>query len=240
MKNIPEIEEIIEELLMDQNIEQCIVSTIDGSPIFGKSKKKDISDEIYVLPAAVSSALAISQGFLDSTLKDQVHEYIVFQERSILIASRASDTILITTICIPKSSFEKRPEIDALVKRIQEIAAKINAIVKTLDIEDSIIEKIQRAIPEAKAIMLLSSAGIPITELLSNLNVDTAQLAAVSSALSLPTRVLGGESKSIAVTGEKNLILLYSLDQERILMVALKPKHSVESYLTIISRTVSH
>ena len=144
-----------------------------------------------------------------------------------------------------KSAREERNRIlqkaQEQAKKIQQVdPEKINAIVKTLDIEDSVIEKIQRAIPEAKAIMLLSTAGIPITELLSNLDIDTAQLAAVSSALSLPTRVLGGESKSIAVTGEKNLILLYSLDAERILMVTLKPKKSVESYLTIISRTVSH
>ncbi|MHA1969507.1 MAG: hypothetical protein ACW964_17130, partial [Candidatus Hodarchaeales archaeon] len=117
---------------------------------------------------------------------------------------------------------------------------KINAIVKTLDIEDSLIEKLQRAIPEATAILLLSTAGIPLSDLLSSFDVDSAQLAAVSSALSLPTRVIGTSAQSIAVTGNNNMILLYSLDADRILMVALKPKESIENYLTKISRLVSH
>lgn len=241
MKNIPEIEVIIEELLQDINIEQCIVSTVDGSPIYGKTKgNEETGDELFIIPAAVSSALAISQGFLEANLNDNVNEYIVFQERSIIVATKKSDTILITTISLPKSSFEKRTPIDTLINMLRDAAAKINAIVKTLEIEDSLIEKLQRAIPEASAILLLSSAGIPLSDLLSSMDVDSAQLAAVSSALSLPTRVLGQECQSIAVTGKENIILLYTLDADRILMVSLKPKHSVESYLTQISRIVSY
>ena len=241
MQNIPEIEVIIDELFQDINIEQCIVSTVDGSPIYGKTKgKEETGDELFIIPAAVSSALAISQGFLEANLNDNVNEYIVFQERSIIVATKKSDTVLITTISLPKSSFEKRTPIDTLINMLRDAAAKINAIVKTLEIEDSLIEKLQRAIPEASAILLLSSAGIPLSDLLSSMNVDSAQLAAVSSALSLPTRVLGQECQSIAVTGKENIILLYNLDADRILMVSLKPKHSVESYLTQISRIVSH
>ncbi len=241
MQNIPEIDVIIEELFQDINIEQCIVSTVDGSPLFGKTKgKEETGDELFIIPAAVSSALAISQGFLEANLNDNVNEYIVFQERSIIVATKKGDTVLITTISLPKSSFEKRTPIDALINMLRDAAAKINAIVKTLEIEDSLIEKLQRAIPEASAILLLSSAGIPLSDLLSSMDVDSAQLAAVSSALSLPTRVLGQECQSIAVTGKENIILLYTLDADRILMVSLKPKHSVESYLTQISRIVTH
>ena len=241
MKNIPDIDLIIEELFQDINIEQCIVSTIDGSPIYGKTKgKEETGDELFIIPAAVSSALAISQGFLEANLNDNVNEYIVFQERSIIVATKKGDTVLITTISLPKSSFEKRTPIDTLINMLRDAAAKINAIVKTLEIEDSLIEKLQRAIPEASAILLLSSAGIPLSDLLSSMDVDSAQLAAVSSALSLPTRVLGQECQSIAVTGKENIILLYTLDADRILMVSLKPKHSVESYLTQISRIVSY
>lgn len=241
MKNIPEIEVIIKELFEDTNIEQCIVSTVDGSPLYGKTKgSEETGDELFIIPAAVSSALAISQGFLEANLNDKVNEYIVFQERSIIVATKKSDTVLITTISLPKSSFEKRTPIDTLINILRDAAAKINAIVKTLEIEDSLIEKLQRAIPEASAILLLSSAGIPLSDLLSSMDVDSAQLAAVSSALSLPTRVLGQECQSIAVTGKENIILLYTLDADRILMVSLKPKHSVESYLTQISRIVSY
>ncbi|MHA2244299.1 MAG: hypothetical protein ACXADY_04980 [Candidatus Hodarchaeales archaeon] len=241
MRNIPEIETIVNELFQDINIEQCIVSTIDGSPIYGKTKgKEETGDELFIIPAAISSALSISQGFLETNLKDNVNEYIVFQERSIIVATKRSDTVLITTISLPKSSFEKRTPIDTLINTLRDAAAKINAIVKTLEIEDSLIEKLQRAIPEASAILLLSSAGIPLSDLLSSMEVDSAQLAAVSSALSLPTRVLGQDCQSIAVTGKENIILLYTLDADRILMVSLKPKHSVESYLTQISRIVSH
>ncbi len=211
MKNIPEIEVIIEELLQDINIEQCIVSTVDGSPIYGKTKgKEETGDELFIIPAAVSSALAISQGFLEANLNDKVNEYIVFQERSIIVATKKGDTVLITTISLPKSSFEKRTPIDTLINMLRDAAARINAIVKTLEIEDSLIEKLQRAIPEASAILLLSSAGIPLSDLLSSMDVDSAQLAAVSSALSLPTRVLGQECQSIAVTGNENIILLYN------------------------------
>lgn len=241
MKSIPEIDGIFEELFEDPNIEQCIVSTIDGSPICGRTRgKEETGEELFVIPAAISSALAISQGFLETSLKDEVNEYVVFQERAIIVATKEADTVLITTVTLPKSSFEKRPSIDALIDLLRDAAARINAIVKTLEIEDSLIEKLQRAIPEASAILVLSSAGIPLSDLLSRLDIDAAQLSAVSSALSLPTRVLGQDSQSIAVTGKKNLILLYSLDADRILMVSLKPKHSVESYLTQISRIVSH
>lgn len=241
MKSIPEIVGIFEELFEDPNIEQCIVSTIDGSPICGRTRgKEETGEELFIIPAAISSALAISQNFLETSLKDEVNEYVVFQERAIIVATKEADTVLITTVTLPKSSFEKRPSIDALIDLLRDAAARINAIVKTLEIEDSLIEKLQRAIPEASAILLLSSAGIPLSDLLSRLDIDAAQLSAVSSALSLPTRVLGQDSQSIAVTGKNNIILLYSLDADRILMVSLKPKHSVESYLTQISRIVSH
>lgn len=240
MRPIPEIEVIIDELFEDPYIEQCIVSTIDGSPIYGKTKGKETGEELFVIPAAISSALAISQGFLEANLKDRVYEYVVFQERTIIIATRTADTVLITSVSLPKSSFEKRPPIDNLIDLLREAAAKIGAIVKTLEIEDSLIEKLQRAIPEASAILLLSPAGIPLSDLLSSLKVDTAQLAAVSSALTLPTRVLGQDCQSIAVTGQNNIILLYTLDVERILMVSLRPKDSIEAYLTKISRIVSH
>ncbi|MFX0084039.1 MAG: hypothetical protein ACFFAU_00060 [Candidatus Hodarchaeota archaeon] len=240
MKKIPALTKIVEELFQDQNISQIIVSTIDGSPIYGKSKEEEPGDELHVIPAAVSSALAISNNFLEKTFMDGVNEYVVFQERSIIIATKSTDTILITTVNLPKSSFENRPALNTLSKTLRNAAEKINAIVKTLDIEDSLIEKLQRAIPEATAILLLSTAGIPLSDLLSSLNVDSAQLAAVSSALSLPTRVLGQEAQSIAVTGKNNMILLYSLDADRILMVSLKPKESIENYLTKISRLTAH
>lgn len=241
MRTIPEIDVIISKLFEDSNVDQCIVSTIDGSPIYGKTRgKEETGEDLFIIPAAISSALAISQGFLEANLNDNVNEYVVFQEMSIIVATKTAGTVLITTVSLPKSSFEKRTSIDALIERLRDAAAKINAIVKTLEIEDSLIEKLQRAIPEASAILVLSPAGIPLSDLLSSLDIDSAQLAAVSSALSLPTRVLGQECQSIAVTGKENIILLYTLDAERILMVSLKPKHSVESYLTQISKIVSH
>ncbi|MFX0053073.1 MAG: hypothetical protein ACFE8U_17500 [Candidatus Hermodarchaeota archaeon] len=237
-----EIEKIIDDLFTDQNIQQCIVSTIDGSPIFGKTRgAKSTDDDLHIIPAAITSALSISHGFLEGNLNDEVQEYVVFQEQSILIATKASGgTVLITTIQIPKSSFEKRPQIDQCVEQLREAAAKIDAIVKTMEgVDEPLIEKLQRAIPEATAILLLSPMGIPLSDLLSSLDIDPAQLAAVSSALSLPTRILGGKAQSIAVTGTNNAILLYTLDADRILLVTLKPKLSVESYLTKISRIVS-
>ena len=241
MKSIPEIEAIFDQLFRDNNVQQCIVSTIDGSPITGRTRGKDeTGEDLFVIPAAISSALAISQGFLENNLNDNVREYIVFQERSIILATRKANTVLITTVSLPKSSFESRTPVDKLIEILRDAAARIDAIVKTLEIEDSLIEKLQRAIPEASAILLLSPAGIPLSDLLSTLDIDSAQLSAVSSALSLPTRVLGEDNQSIAVTGKENIILLYSLDADRILMVSLKPKDSVESYLTHISRIVSH
>lgn len=241
MKSIPEIDTIFKELFENPNINQCIVSTIDGSPIVGRTRgKEETGEELFIIPAAISSALAISQGFLEGNFDDKVFEYIVFQERSIIVATKKANTVLITTISLPKSSFESRTPVDNLIETLRDAAAKIDAIVRTLEIEDSLIEKLQRTIPEATAILLLSSAGIPLSDLLSSLDIDSAQLSAVSSALSLPTRVLGQECQSIAVTGKENLILLYSLDADRILMVSLKPKASVESYLTQISRIVSH
>ena len=240
MKDIPEVKAIVKKLFEDQHIIQVLIATADGSPIYGaERKKKDLGEELFVIPAAISSALAISHGFMESTLNDTVFEYVVFQEDSIILASREGDTVLILTVALPKTSFEKRQPIDDLIATARETVAQVDAIVKTLDIEDSLVEKLQRAIPEASAILMLSSAGIPLTDLLSSLDVDSAQLAAVSSALSLPTKVLGKQCQSVAVTGKNNLILLYSLDGDRILMVSLKPKKSVESYLTKISRIVS-
>jgi len=241
LKKIPALTKIVEELFNDQNISQIIVSTVDGSPIYGKSREKELNEDLYIVPAAVSSALAISNNFLETTYMDGVSEYVVFQERSIIVATKSTDTVLITTINLPKTSFEKRPPLETISKDLREAAERINAIVKTLDIEDSLIEKLQRAIPEATAILLLSTAGIPLSDLLSSLDVDSAQLAAVASALSLPTRILGdNQMQSIAVTGKSNMILLYSLDADRILMVSLKPKSSVENYLTKISRIIAH
>lgn len=239
MKDIPEIKTIVDKLFDDRYITQVIIATADGSPIFGAERDKDMGEELFIIPAAISSALAISHGFLESHLGDKVFEYVVFQEDSIILASRERDTVLILTVALPKTSFEKRQPIDDLIALSREAVAKVDAIVKTLDIEDSLVEKIQRAIPEASAILILSSAGIPLTELLSSLDVDSAQLAAVSSALSLPTRILGKQCQSVAVTGKNNLILLYTLDGDRILMVSLKPKNTVESYLTKISRIVT-
>jgi predicted regulator of Ras-like GTPase activity (Roadblock/LC7/MglB family) len=211
MKNIPEIADIAKNLFEDHYIQQVLISTIDGSPIFGE-KRDDIGlgDELFVIPAAISSALSISNGFMESTLEDKVKEYVVFQEDSIILASREGNTVLILTISLPKTSFEPRPPIDDWIKRSREAVAKVDAIVKTLDIEDSLIEK------------------------------DSAQLAAVSSALSLPTRILGKPCQSVAVTGKNNIMLLYALDADRILMVSLAPKHSVEHYLTQISQIVAH
>lgn len=241
MKKIPALTKIVEELFNDQNISRIIVSTVDGSPIYGKSREKEPNDDLYVVPAAVSSALAISNNFLETTYMDRVSEYVVFQERSIIVATKSTDTVLITTINLPKTSFEKRPPLETISKDLRDAAERINAIVKTLDIEDSLIEKLQRAIPEATAILVLSTAGIPLSDLLSSLeDIDSAQLAAVASALSLPTRILGDTTQSVAVTGKSNMILLYSLDADRILMVSLKPKSSVENYLTKISRIISH
>ena len=241
MQEIPEIKTIVKTLFNYHNIARVLVATADGSPLYGESRdSSSLGDELFMIPAAISSALAISNGFMESTLNDSVNEYVVFQEESIILASREGDTVLIMTITLPKSSFEKRPPIDDLISLARDAVAKVDAIVKTLDIEDSLIEKLQRAMPEASAILLLSSAGIPLTDLLSSLDVDSAQLAAVSSALSLPTRILGTHCQSVAVTGKDNLILLYALDADRILMVALKPKRSVEAYLTEISQIVSH
>ncbi len=241
MKEIPEIKNIVEELFKkEEYLYQCIISTIDGSPIYGKTRgKEETGEELHIIPAVISSTLAISQRFLESEMNDELNEYVVFQEKSIIIATRATCTVMVLSVQLPKSSFEKRPPLEHLVMITKENAAKIDAIVKTLDIEDSLIEKLQRAIPEATAILLLSSVGIPLSELLSSLDIDPAQFSAISSALSLPTRVLESQAQSIVVMGKKNAILLYSLDVDRVLMVMLKPKNTIESYLTLISRIVS-
>ncbi|MFW9777392.1 MAG: hypothetical protein ACFFE8_00980 [Candidatus Heimdallarchaeota archaeon] len=235
----PEIEKILDKLFKNQHVYQCIVAALDGSPLVERTRRSTVGDELYVLPAAVTSALAISEKFMNENLNDHPLDYIVFQEDAIVVATLARDTILITRIIVPKSSFEERPPMAELRTQLREAADHINAIIKTLDIEDSLIERLKRSIPEAEAILIFTTVGAPLSEFLAGLDVDPAQLAAVSSALSLPTKVMGGTAQSIAVTGKTNTLLLYTMDAERILLVALKPKHSIETYLTRISRLVN-
>ena len=235
----PEIVKVLDELFDNQHVHQCIVAALDGSPLVERTRGSSAGDELYILPAAVTSALAISNKFMVDTLNDHVQDYIVFQEDSIIVATLARDSILISTIIIPKSSFEKRPPIVELRAQLREAADHINAIIGTLDIEDSVIERLKRSVPEAEAILIFTTVGAPLSEFLAGLDIDPAQLAAVSSALSLPTKIMGGTAQSIAVTGKTNTLLLYTMDAERVLLVSLKPKHSIETYLTQISRLVT-
>lgn len=235
----PEVEKVLDGLFSNQHFQQCIVAALDGSPLVERTRGSPAGDELYILPAAVTSALAISDKFMEETLNDHAQDYIVFQVDSIIVATLARDIILISTIVLPKSSFEKRPPVAELRAQLREAADHIDAIIKTLDMEDSLIERIKRSIPEAEAILIFTAVGVPLSEFLAGLDVDPAQLAAVSSALSLPTKIMGGTAQSIAVNGKTNTLLLYTMDAERILLVSLKPKHSIETYLTQISRLVT-
>lgn len=233
-----EIKQVVDELIKKDNISSVIISSKDGQPLYGLNKDgSGFGEELFTIPVAIISAMQMSSAFM-SSLKDEVHEYTIFQENRIVLSLRKREIVLTVFVETPQSSFERRIEVKQYAEMFKDYADKIDAIIQTIGLEGSIIEKVKREVPEATLIQLLSANGIPLSSLKETFELDDAQIAAISTGILLPTRALtDSTTECIAVRAKKYTLLLFPYEKDQILLVTVKgPKKPIETYMTKIAK----
>ena len=124
-----EIKQVVDELIAKDNIGSVIISSKDGQPLYGLNKDgAGFGEELFTIPVAIISAMQMSSAFM-SSLKDEVHEYIIFQDNRIVISIRKREIVLTVFVNIPQSSFERRIEVKQYAEMFKGYADKIDAII---------------------------------------------------------------------------------------------------------------
>jgi predicted regulator of Ras-like GTPase activity (Roadblock/LC7/MglB family) len=212
-----ELSELLEkEINNRKSILGISISTHGGTHLVSKLKE-EISMTNSEISAASSSLVFISSKILSDSLNQQISYNLITGKKRIILSILTENIALIAYLNREIAELEG---LDSYIISMKRFAAKISAFVETSDlIKEEVFVAIKRAIPNALVIAIITKDGLPIKV---QATMPEPILSAMTSAIFNLAGILLEEGLEFSIIGGENgSIIIYELDESRILAIAV-------------------
>ncbi|MHA1792958.1 MAG: hypothetical protein ACTSVI_09970 [Promethearchaeota archaeon] len=238
MDFIEHIESLLDKIMDDSlGIRALAVGSHSGTIITSKFRvMEDIDPKEMV--AATASLLFISKQAVGTLLDEELNMVSTFSPTYIFLSYITRN---ITFGVVLERNLVDLDGIERYIDNLKETALKISAIIEISDIEyGDAFTKIKVAIPDATAYAIITKEGLPLK--IQSEKVDDARLAAFISAIfNVNDLITHEEPEFTTLVGEKNSIIIHTLDNTRLLAVAVPTgdNNTLMKYILRIKSLVS-
>ncbi len=234
-----EIDELINKELSENPALLAVnIGTPGGTPIISEFRKQaDKSTKLNEneISAATSSLLFLSSKLLKDSIEQEISYNVITGKEKIILSFLTEN---ITMVAYLKRELVDLEGLDTYIKRLGKFSLQISAIVETSEvIKEEIFKALKRAIPDVILIAIITKEGLPIK--IQSLMPEPMISAMVSALYNLSTILL--ETKNLEysiISGEKGSIIVHSIDDRRILCIAVPEKEKLGSYIAKIKNII--
>ena len=196
-----------------------------GGTFIANSFKQNTILSVPEISAAASSLLFISSKILNDSLMQEISYNLVTGKEKIILAVMTEN---ITMVSYLNRELAELEGLNQYVSKMKQFALKISAFVETSElIKEEIFVAIKRAIPSALMIGIITKDGLPIK--IQSTMPEPIISAMMSALYNLSDVLLEEDFEYSIIAGNIGSIVIHSLDDTRILFVAVP--EAVESKL---------
>ncbi|MHA1733642.1 MAG: hypothetical protein ACTSU5_16965 [Promethearchaeota archaeon] len=220
---LEEVEQLIESDLFSMTAVNAVtVGTHGGTMLSVKFRDNLEERDPKQLVAATTSMLFLASSLTHRIFNQEIKYSTSYGSKEILICTLTHN--LAFSFLLNRELVELEGLSSVFMPKLNEFCLKISAIVETSDyVEKDIFVKIKRAIPNALAIAIITSSGMPIKV---QSTMSEPKLSAIISALQNITVIIFGDSSTGSteysiITSEHGGFIIHRIDQKRLLGVAI-------------------
>ncbi len=227
------VHEILQELLRDSAIIGALVTNEEAEPLGFLIRGKGYRQEI--LNAASATLVSLSK-LSFSRMTNEDTDYILGYTDKTLYITVITETELILTSLIDRfkmGSTKLEHYLDLLNRTLQQVSGVISA---SKYAKKSLLGMVRKEIPEASAIAVVSREGVPISV---DSKFDSALISGLISAFYTSGTSFAKDLRVSVVVGKnKHSLIMYNIDERRILAVLVPKSQGSHTYIPKIRKII--
>ncbi|MHA1723497.1 MAG: roadblock/LC7 domain-containing protein [Promethearchaeota archaeon] len=187
------------------------------------------------ISAATSSLLFLSSKLIRDSLNQKISHNIITGKKTIILSFLTEN---ITLVAYLERELAELEGFDVYVKRLEKFALQISAYIETSElIKEEIFKALKRAIPDLTFIAIMTRDGLPIK--IQSTMPEPMISAMVSALFNLSDILLQTKDLEYSIiSGEQGSIIIHSIDDKRLLCIAVPAKEKLGSYIVKIKNII--
>ena len=228
----------VTDLLSDVAIKGVIVSDNEGNPIYSsfstEISSEFIQDSSRMAPVA-STVVSVSASSMRKLFNQKLENVICFVDDIVFLIVPGQAANIMAYI---DREIVTLRGVEYYKEKLYVLIRDISAMMETSGIEESVVVKVKRVIPEAIAIGIVTNEGLPLA---FQTIIDDAALAAASNGIYILASAISGESEVdyIAVQADQASLILHRMDEGKILVTAVPKEQNLGEYIVKIKQAIA-
>lgn len=234
MEPVKELSNLLEEIVKDKVIKGIILTSKEG-----RSESMVILEESInknKLAASSATLLAISNQMVEKLL-DQTTDYILsFTQNNLLITLPVTSSMVLSALLDREKAENKG--VENYINKMQNVSRKMADIIELSEYpKKNLFINVRNAIPEAKAIAILTKEGIP---LIVNPAEEGITLSGMISAIFMVSSnmIPNDNSDYSIVAGKEGMVVTQQIDNDRLLAVVMPKKAKIKEIVTKLKEAI--
>lgn len=229
---------VVTDLLSDVAIKGIVVSDNEGNPIYSSfSKEIDselLQDSSRVAPVA-ATVVSVSAGSMRKLFNQTLECVVCFVEEDVFLLVPGQQANILA--CIGREIVSLRG-VEHYAEKLYAAIREISATMETIGMEETVVIKMKRVIPEAMAVGIVTREGLPLA---FQTIIDDAALAAAANGIEILATAMSGRSQVdyIAAQADQASLILHRMDEEKTLVVVVPKEQNLGEYIAMIKQVLS-
>ncbi|MHA1712428.1 MAG: hypothetical protein ACTSW4_00005, partial [Candidatus Ranarchaeia archaeon] len=195
----------------------------------GRNKHEDFDR----LSAAITSVIYVAQSATQEILHRELKYAVSYSKDRLIIAAHGGKAVISSYIKLKKMG---KHSLSYYVKKVENAAEEANALLSSMTFKNYILARVKRVIPESLGLALLRKDGSPIC---TDTEMEPSEFTGMISAIFGSLEALQETPELQVIAAEKYVIIICSVDKERLLAVATPEKKTVDVYIKLICDEVN-
>ncbi|MEM2133671.1 MAG: hypothetical protein Q6366_007385 [Candidatus Freyarchaeota archaeon] len=234
MEPTDELSQLLEEIVRDEVIKGIILISKEG-----KSESMVILEEKVnksKLAAASATLLSISSQIIGKLLEQNLDYILSFTPNNLVITLPVNAGMVLSAL-IDREKAESKG-VENYITKIQNFSHKVAEVIELSGYpKKGLFMNVKNAIPEAKAIAILTKEGVP---LIVHPAEEAITLSGMISAIHMiSSSMVSDENSDFSVIfGREGMIITLQIDNDRLLSVALPKKMKIKDIIKKLKEAI--
>ncbi|MEM3564579.1 MAG: hypothetical protein QXR19_15210 [Candidatus Jordarchaeaceae archaeon] len=234
MEPTDELSQLLEEIVRDEVIKGIILISKEG-----KSESTVILEEKVnksKLAAASATLLSISSQIIGKLLEENLDYILSFTPNNLVITLPVNAGMVLSAL-IDREKAESKG-VENYITKIQNFSHKVAEVIELSGYpKKGLFMNVKNAIPEAKAIAILTKEGVP---LIVHPAEEAITLSGMISAIHMiSSSMVSDENSDFSVIfGREGMIITLQIDNDRLLSVALPKKMKIKDIIKKLKEAI--
>ncbi|MFX0211500.1 MAG: hypothetical protein ACFFDT_36315 [Candidatus Hodarchaeota archaeon] len=232
-------ESLVTELLNDKAITGVVISDNEGNAIYSSFTPEEDSEMLYdseKLAPVAATVISVSTGSMRKLFNQSLESVVCVVEDDVFFLVPGPKANVLA--CIDQEVVSLRGA-EYYQDKLFAVVREISALMETVGLEETLVIKVKRIIPEALAVGIVTREGLPLA---FQTIIDDAALAAAANGIYVLASAMSGRPgvDYIAAQADQASLILHRMEEEKTLVVVVPKEQKLGEYIVKIKQVLQN